>query len=101
MKASTLYRRAAQLVHEGHAYFGCTAIYMLKRNVPMSEAFFRTNDIESLAFARLFQNPRYRDTLYRGCFGKPTVKKNQEHRVMALCLMAAIAEAEECTSHGT
>jgi hypothetical protein len=95
MKTSTLYRRAAEMVDSGEAYYGCTAIYMLKRNVKMSEKFFTSIDHEALAFAYMFQNNKYKDTLYRGCFGDCRNKKNQELRVLALCLMAAIVESEE------
>jgi hypothetical protein len=95
MKASELYREGARLVHEGKAYFSCTAIYMLKRKKPMSEEFFRTNDPEALALSYLFQNPKYKNTLYRGVFGNPRNPKNQELRVLAMCFMAAIAESDE------
>jgi hypothetical protein len=42
----------------------------------------------------LFQNEKYNNTLYRGTFGSPKEPTNQKRRVLALCLMAAIAEAD-------
>lgn len=95
MKASALYKKAAEFVCLGEAHYGCTAIYMLKRNVRMSDAFFKCFDIEALAFTAMFQNSKYHDTLYRGCFGDARNPQNREHRVLSLCLMAAIVETEE------
>jgi|APFre7841882630_1041343.scaffolds.fasta_scaffold336058_1 hypothetical protein len=94
MKTSKLYIEAAKLIAEGKAYFGCTAIYMVKHKKPMSEAFFRINDPEALAVAYLFQNEKYNNTLYRGTFGNPRIKKNQDLRILALCFMAAMSEME-------
>lgn len=95
MKTSKLYLEAAKLVDAGKAHFCCTALYKVKHKVPMTPKFFRFNVPEALAMCYLFQNETYDNTLYRGTFGNPRDKKNQELRVLALCFMAAIAELDE------
>jgi hypothetical protein len=94
MKTSTLYLEAAKLVESGKALFCCTAIYMVKYKKPMSMEFFNYNIPEAMAMCYLFQNEKYNNTLYRGTFGSPKEPTNQKRRVLALCLMAAIAEAD-------
>lgn len=95
MKTSKLYRQAAELVDDGRAKFCCTALYKVKYRAPMTRKFFRYNVPEALAMCYLFQNETYQNTLYRGTFGSPFERKNQELRVLALCFMAAMAESDE------
>ena len=94
MKTSKLYIEAAKLVDSGKARFCCTALYMAKYKKPMSMKFFTYNIPEALAMCYLFKNDKYNNTLWRGTFGTPNEPKNQKERVIALCLMAAIAESD-------
>jgi len=56
--------------------------------------FFDYNIPEAMAMCYFFQNEKYNNTLYRGTFGSPKETINQKRRVLALCFMAAIAEAD-------
>lgn len=94
MKQSRLYLKSAEMIVAKKAWFCCTAIYMLKHKKRISERFFTTLDPEALAIGNVFSNPKFHDTLFEGTFGSPRLKKNQEHRVIALCLMSAIMEEQ-------
>lgn len=98
MKASTLYRRAAKMIDEHKAHYGCTAIYAIKRGLrelhhPEPE-FFQHFDPDALAFTHVFSNRKYHDTLYEGVFGLWSDPKVRAQRVTALCFMAAIMEEQ-------
>lgn len=99
MKTSELYREAARMIAEYRAHYACTAIYALKRGMkshhdPRVE-FFQHFDLDAMAFTQAFTSPSFpEDSYYCGVFGFPDIPEVREHRITALCLMAAIMESQ-------
>lgn len=84
MKRSAVYQRAAWLIEKNYERFACNAIVEAK-----GRHFDTPAERE---FAEYFK-PLNR-SIDRPWFGQPSIEQNRDHRVIALCLMAAIAESE-------
>lgn len=85
MKFSEIFRRAARRIEKGRNSFCCYAIedqydVDLEERIPARNYFL---DIYG-----------HRNKPDIGVFGKADIKANQDRRVIALCLAAAIAESE-------
>lgn len=87
MKLSTIFRKAARLVELGRARYSCRAVSIVA--IAAGEDFY----FPRITYQRLIA-PEGRQHLLPSDFGDgfgPTV---QNHRVLALCMAATLAEEE-------
>jgi hypothetical protein len=95
MKTSVILRRAAKLIEEGHYEFSCVAIKnSLSKNEKIDTVYDRqfTNTKAARAYAILLGRlPEWEDFDIE-TEGIVSTSDSQNHRVIALCLAAAIAD---------
>lgn len=85
MKASKVFREAAKKIELGYQNFCCNAISF----VVVSDTFLQCEERDY--FRKIYGK---RNGGYLGWYGSTLKKENQDARIIALCLAAAIAESE-------
>lgn len=85
MKPSVVLMKAAKLIECGSQRLSCLAIDEASRTSAKGYADAK------LIFSELFEPPSRRGLVW---FGQSKDPRNQDRRVIALCLAAAIAESE-------